>query len=259
MPGSTDRGHRVDALVEAIRSAITAGTLGPGQRINQDEWAERMNLSRTPVRLALERLEAEGFIRLLPRRGAVVVQVTPESLEDILTARLILEPSLGRAGAGNLTPADAVSLRRANDEIQAIELPKGHRDLFAPAHRFHHTLYLAAGTPMIYRYAAQAADHSHVFLNRQWYANRRIAQVTKLYYADLLISCVEGDLTRVESVMREHRVNLAGVILQESVQVSDLRVLPKLLSAAEMARLSALVDGGEEPTWPVPVPAGPRP
>lgn len=253
MVTTTDRGHRVDALVDAIHSAITSGTLSPGQRIDQDEWAERMNLSRTPVRLALERLEAEGFVKLLPRRGAVVAQITPQSLEDILAARLVLEPSLGRIGAGNLTAADMESLRESNREVQLIRLPQGHRDLYEPAHRFHDTLYLAAAAPMMYRYAVQAADHSHVFLNRQWYANRRIAQVTKLYYDELLAACQESDLDRVESVMREHRINLAGVIFQENMQMRDLRVLPKLLSPAELRRLTALVDGGEEPAWPSPL------
>lgn len=250
MPPSISKGHSVDTLVTAIRAEIMSGTLGPGRRINQDEWAERTNVSRTPVRVALERLEAEGFVKLLPRRGAVVVEMTPEYLEDILCARLILEAGLGRAGANNLTPEDMESLRATYEEIQAIPLPEEHRSLVEPTHRFHMRLFEAAGTPMMQRFANQVVDHSHVFLNQYWYANRRLAQVTKLYFTELLAACEKRDLDRVETAIRDQRVDLAGVILHERIQVSELRVLPSQLSRDELRRLTAIINGNAEPFGP---------
>lgn len=244
------KGNSVDALVTAIRAEIMSGTLGPGRRINQDEWAERTQLSRTPVRVALERLEAEGFVKLLPRRGAVVVEMTPQYLEDILCARLLLEAGLGRAGAANLTDEDLDALRATNKEIQAVPLPEGHRSLVEPTHRFHTRLFQAAGTPMMERFTNQVVDHSHVFLNQYWYANRRIAQVTKLYFSELLPACEKRDLDRVETVIREQRIDLAAVILHERTHTSDLRVLPSQLSPAELNRLTAIIDRGEEPFGP---------
>ena len=65
----------VDTLVEALRHDIMTGTLKSGQRIDLDEWAERVGASRTPVRLALERLETEGFVKLSGRRGAIIIDV----------------------------------------------------------------------------------------------------------------------------------------------------------------------------------------
>ena len=59
-----------------------------------------MDVSRTPVRLALERLEAEGFVKLLPQRGAIVTELTVNDLEDVLANRLVLEAALGRGGRG---------------------------------------------------------------------------------------------------------------------------------------------------------------
>lgn len=247
---STKKGNSIDALVTAIRNDIMSGTLGPGRRINQDEWAERMSLSRTPVRVALERLEAEGFVKLLPHRGAVVVEMTPEYLEDILCARLILEASLGRAGAHNLTPDDFKVLHTAYEEIQAVPLPEGHRSLLEPTHRFHEQLFSASPTPMIHRFTTQVVDHSHVFLNQYWYTNRRIAQVTKLYFSELLTACKNHDLDRVERVIRDQRIDLAGVVLHERTQTTQLRVLPSLLTNDELHRLTALIDKGEEPHGP---------
>jgi DNA-binding GntR family transcriptional regulator len=250
----------VDALVDAIRADIMSGALGPGQRINQDAWAERMNISRTPVRLALERLESEGFVQLLPRRGAVITEMTATYLEDVLSTRLVLESSLGRAGTRNLSDEDVAALQAINWEIDAIALPDGHTDLVDPAHRFHERLYFAADAPTMHRYAAQVTDHTHVFLNRVWYANRRIAHVTKRYFAALYLACEGRDADRAERLIRDHRVDLSGVILQDRVRLRDLHVFPGILTHDELDRLAAIIDHGREPTGPASVPAsrGPR-
>jgi DNA-binding GntR family transcriptional regulator len=244
------RGDSVDALVEAIRAEIMAGTLGPGQLVSQDEWAERMSVSRTPVRLALERLESEGFIKLAARRSASVTEMTTAYLEDIFAGRLVVDSSLGRAGSYNLTPSDIDVLRKIDEEIQEIVLPEEHKILANPGHRFHEHLYQAAQAPIMYRYALRLVDHSRVFLNRYWYANRRIAQVTKVYYHEIFVACENRDPERVETLIREHRIDLAGVILQDRVLVDDLRVIPSLLNVEEMHRLRALVDNGEDPSGP---------
>jgi DNA-binding GntR family transcriptional regulator len=240
----------VDALVEAIRSDIMTGALGPGQRIPQDEWAERLQVSRTPVRLALERLESEGFVKLLPRRGAIITELTIPYLEDVLATRLLLEAGLGRAGCRNLSEDDLQALGKIVDEIRDIPLPEGHAQLVDPTHRFHVRLYQAAEAPMMNRFAMQVVEHTHVFLNRFWYANRRIAQVTQAYFAELYQACVDTNLDRVEQLIRDHRVDIAGVILQDRVRIKDLHTLPGILTIPELLRLSAIVDDGHDPVGP---------
>lgn len=240
----------VDALVAAIRDDIMAGVLGPGQRINQDEWATRMRMSRTPVRLALERLESEGFVKLVPHRGAAVTEMTTSYLEDILAGRLMLESSLGRIGARNLTSENLAALRGIQDEIRAVKLPEEHRSLSDPAERFHAILYEAAGTPMLQRFAAQVEDHSRLFLTQFWYTSRTLAQATKLHLRELYLACKSRDQDRVETSMRDARIDMAGVLLRDRVKVAELRVLPSVLRASELEHLGAIVDRGDEPWGP---------
>src|SRR4051794_2312178 len=135
---------RVELLVEAIRADVIAGALAPGQRIDQDAWAERMHVSRTPVRLALERLESEGFVKLLPRRGALITELTTAYIEDVLSTRLVLESALGRAGADNLDDEGLTALHVILEQIEAVALPEAHAELSDPTHRFHVRLYEAA-------------------------------------------------------------------------------------------------------------------
>jgi DNA-binding GntR family transcriptional regulator len=252
----------VDALVEELRREITEGPLGPGQRIDLDAWGERMGASRTPVRLALERLETEGFIKLAGRRGASIIDVTLTHIEDVLATRVTLDAALGRAGARKVGPEDLDVLRSLLAEIEAVQLPEQHALMVDPTSRFHRYLFQAAGAPMLYRLAMQAVHHTHVFLNQMWYTNRRIAYVGKAYFAELFGACGGHDLDRVERLIRDHRIDMAGVILQDRIRTDELEILPGVLTGAELQRLRSIVDDGRDPTGPVfapPAPALPIP
>jgi DNA-binding GntR family transcriptional regulator len=248
----------VDTLVDALRHDIMTGTLKPGQRIDLDEWAGRMEASRTPVRLALERLETEGFVKLSGRRGATIIDVTFTHIEDVLSTRLILDSALGRAGARNLTSQDLDTLRSHLERIEAIKLPEEHAQMVEPALGFHVHLYQAAGAAMMFRLAMQSVHHTNVFLSSMWFTNRRIAYVGREHFRQLYKACQEKDLDRVERLLRDYRIDMAGVILQDRVRTEVLHILPGILSPAEFRRLQAIVDHGEDPGAPT-HPVTPKP
>jgi DNA-binding GntR family transcriptional regulator len=236
----------VDVLVDELRHDIMTGKLRPGQRIDQDEWAERMGASRTPVRSALERLEAEGFVRLAGRRGASIIDVTMTHVEDVLSTRLVLDAVLGRVAATHLNRKDLDYLHSLVVQIEAIELPDGHAEMVDPAQRFHARLYQAAGAPMMVRLVMQSVHHTNVFLSGMWFTNRRIAYVGRAYFSELYKALEAKDLDRVERLIREWRVDMAGVILQDRVRTDDLHILPSVLTASELARLRAIIDDGHD-------------
>ena len=81
-----------DVAYEALRQMILAGQARAGSKLGEAEMAEVLGLSRTPVREALQRLDADGLVELLPHRGARVVSWTPADLEEIFELRGQLEP-----------------------------------------------------------------------------------------------------------------------------------------------------------------------
>lgn len=81
-----------DVAYEALRQMILTGEVHAGSRLGEAEMAEALGLSRTPVREALQRLDADGLVELLPHRGARVVSWTPADLEEIFELRGQLEP-----------------------------------------------------------------------------------------------------------------------------------------------------------------------
>jgi DNA-binding GntR family transcriptional regulator len=250
MPPSRRENSTVDALVEALRYDIMTGVLKPGQRVDLDEWGERMDASRTPVRQALERLETEGFVKLSGRRGATIIEVTLTHIEDVISTRLVLDAALGRAGARNLTQDDLDALASLLLEIELIELPGEHRRMVEPALAFHRRLYEAAGAPMMLRLATQTVHHTNVFLSSMWFSNRRIAYVGKAHFRALFSACRSRDPNVVENLIREYRIDMAGVILQDRVRTSELRILPGILTRSEFLRLRAIVDEGQDPRGP---------
>ncbi len=209
-----------------------------------------MGASRTPVRLALERLEAEGFVKLSGRRGATIIDVTLAHIEDVLCTRLVLDAALGRVGARNMTQQDLDALRSLLQQIEAIKLPEDHAKMVDPAQRFHAQLFQAAGAPMMHRLAMQSVHHTDVFLSSMWFTNRRIADVGKAYFAELYHACEAREVDRVGDLIRGYRVDMAGVVLQDRVRTEDLRILPGVLTDAELQQLQRIVDDGHDPVGP---------
>ena len=89
---------------EQIRGRILDGTLKPGERLVEDRLSAELGVSRVPVREALRGLSAEGLVTLLPRRGATVVEVTPEDVAELVEVRALLEGLNARLAAQRHDP-----------------------------------------------------------------------------------------------------------------------------------------------------------
>lgn len=101
----------VDEIVEAIREQIVRGELAPGVKINQQAFADVLEVSRTPLREAFQRLQADGWIDLRARRGAEVRPLTVEEAEEIFAMRVVLETAAARLAATTHAEEDARQAR----------------------------------------------------------------------------------------------------------------------------------------------------
>jgi DNA-binding GntR family transcriptional regulator len=107
-PGGGQLGERISvAAARLIRTAILDGRLEPSQPLREGELAERLGISRTPVREALLLLETEGLVEIVPNRGATVVSYDADDLGDIYTLRAVLEGHAARSAAERIG-ADAL-------------------------------------------------------------------------------------------------------------------------------------------------------
>jgi DNA-binding GntR family transcriptional regulator len=87
----TERASLSRVVSEQIRGRILDGSLKPGERLVEDRLSAELGVSRVPVREALRGLSVEGLVTLLPRRGATVVEITPETVAELVEVRALLE------------------------------------------------------------------------------------------------------------------------------------------------------------------------
>ena len=80
-----------DVVFNTLRRAILKGQLKPGERLMEVHLANRLGVSRTPIREAIRKLELEGLVIMIPRRGAEVARITEKSLKDVLEVRRALD------------------------------------------------------------------------------------------------------------------------------------------------------------------------
>ena len=81
----------VNYVTASLRKAILNGTLKKGDRLIQEEWAERLDVSRMPIREALTQLQIEGLVEMVPHKGAIVTPITRDNIEEIYHTRSMLE------------------------------------------------------------------------------------------------------------------------------------------------------------------------
>ncbi|RLC38349.1 MAG: GntR family transcriptional regulator [Candidatus Nealsonbacteria bacterium] len=92
-----------DRVYQNIKYQIIIGTLKPGTRLPEEELSKIMNISRAPIREAFNRLEKEGFVTIIPRKGAAVSKITARSIEDIFEIRESLESLAVKKSIGKIS------------------------------------------------------------------------------------------------------------------------------------------------------------
>ncbi len=147
----------------ALRDAILAEKLEPGERLNQDELAKRLGVSRAPVRDALSRLEAEGLIQAASRKGFMVAPMTPTDLKNIFELRGLLDSHCARLAAATISDADLNRLQQLVEETARHAASNDLNALVRVHAEFHYVIYAACGNPELERLARNLWDRSYRF------------------------------------------------------------------------------------------------
>ncbi len=134
---------RADIVHEALRLAIHEGRLRPGDRLRENEIAQQLGVSRTPVREALKRLEQRGLIAIVPQRGVIVNEFDQQRVVELYAWREVLEVAAVRFATQHATETE---LQALDDILEAQRaLPEGSADgLTQVDRRFHRAIYGAA-------------------------------------------------------------------------------------------------------------------
>ena len=102
-----------DVVFNTLRQAILKGELAPGERLMEIQLAEKLGVSRTPIREAIRKLELEGLVLMIPRKGAEVAKISEKSLKDVLEVRRSLEELAIELACQRMTDSDLMEMERA--------------------------------------------------------------------------------------------------------------------------------------------------
>jgi len=205
---------------ERIRSLLISGELPAGAPLREEELADELGVSRTPIREALRRLDAEGLVDVLPNRGARVATWSTKELDDIFSVRLRLEPYGAHLAAGTIVPAGIERLRELAERMASAS--QGNRSdrldrISETNNAFHSEIVAATGNLVLERTLAiviQQALVNHTF--------RRYHPVDldrSIHHHFELIDALEAqDGEWAEAVMRVHILAARNVLGRTSTE-----------------------------------------
>lgn len=196
---------RGELIADAIRSSILRGHFRPGDKLDQQEIANELAVSRIPVREALRTLDAEGMITLIPNKGAVVTERTVEELTELYFIRGVLEGAAAERAAGYM---DEKRLVKMESIIEAAERSNDLEKLLNLNNDFHMMLYEAFPQPLtvdlIQQLRNKVAPYNRLYLDlagsnkaAAWADHRRIYEACRLKDPELAKTETQQHLNRV--------------------------------------------------------------
>lgn len=190
---------------EALMSAIREGRFMPGDRLREEEVGDDLSLSRTPVREALRRLEAEGVVEHSPRIGAVIRRLGHSEIVELYEMRMVLERTAAEMAAKHGTDAEFDTL----DELNAAILEARAQPSRAAGinQTFHRSLYLAGRNRFLLE-AARALNNSLLLLGPTTYGD------------DARIDDVVTQHQAIVDALRNEDAEAAGVAAEAHLQAS---------------------------------------
>jgi DNA-binding GntR family transcriptional regulator len=193
----------VDQVYTAIRERISSGSLPRGARVHQEDLAEELGVSRTPVREALRRLAAEGLVEMRTNRGARVADVDQIGMRVSYEARTVIEPGAARLAAALRLP-EPIARMRAAVVAQRRSLRNVQRS-FEANREFHLALAAASGNDFLVQFAERlwVARIGETIYERQVQTQERMLLDVREH--EQIIEAIEaGDGRRAESLTRRH-------------------------------------------------------
>ncbi|MCV6974397.1 GntR family transcriptional regulator [Mycobacterium bourgelatii] len=204
---AAERGTAKDRALHYVKSQVLTGAFPGGELISEGDVAAALGMSRTPVREAFLRLEAEGLLRLYPQRGALVVPVSPEEVRAVIEARLILEQFAaakvvrhGPAAAEAVYQRMSEALHRQQEAAEVVNWQK-----FLEADRQFHAVTLEeAGNPLLCDFYSSLRDRQMRMIRES--AGRDPHRTTTIMdeHREIAEALRDCDLERALGAVRTH-------------------------------------------------------
>ena len=214
MKKTVDSTNLRDQTYDIIKNMIILREIEPGKKINEEHIAKEIQVSRTPIREALCRLENEGIVKIIPRRGAFVSDLTETNVREILLIREVLEGLVVRLAVENMDEKTLEKLRKSLEKVSTLH--EKDRDLINYTRSevdFHAILLSASNNQMLKNMMEMVNAHLQIIRLRTVVIPER-AQRTVKEHQQILKAIENRNATSAEELMRKHIRSVREVALK---------------------------------------------
>jgi len=190
-------------VYESLKESILNGSLKPGEKLMESRIAEDLGVSRTPVREAIRKLEKEKYVKMIPRKGAYVEDLTMEDILEVLEIRIVLEGLASKLAARNISDEMKDRIQKNIESFDNASSELDRKELISLDEKFHHIIYQSSGNKKLNEIVRELQDQFQRF--RLSYFNELSSYMklanshNKLYQA-----IIDGDEEAAEKYAKEH-------------------------------------------------------
>lgn len=209
-----------DVVFNTLRQAILTGEFMPGERLMEISLADRLGVSRTPVREAIRKLELEGLVVMIPRKGAEVAKITERDLKDVLEVRCSLEELSATIACDRITEAGKEKLNCALDEFKEAVRGGDNMAIVDKDVHFHDVIYEATDNPRLIQILNNLREQIYRY---------RVEYIKDVSYHDVLVreheeivdAILKKDKDYVRRLMHQHIYNQEQIVIQNLKDASE--------------------------------------
>lgn len=194
-----------DKIVASIRDSIIDGRLQPGERLMEPETAKMLGVSRTPIREAFLQLESEGFVKVVPRKGAVVTELSLKDALETYDIKSELEALAAKLSVNNFNAEQIEELTSLNNEMERhSKLKKKNYKLFLELNsRFHQIIIKTSGNEKLYRLICQlrrqTLRYNYLYLSLLSHLDNTVEE-----HYQIIEAIKKRDSLKTENLIRKH-------------------------------------------------------
>ena len=203
-----------DVVFNTLRQAILTGEMKPGERLLEIHLANKLGVSRTPIREAIRMLELEGLVIMVPRRGAQVAQITEKSMSDVLEVRCALDVLAVELACERITTEAVEELREACREFEKATTTKDVHVIAKADVAFHDIIFKAAGNPRLTQMINNLAEQMYRY-RFEYIKDESQHQMLVKEHCLICESIEKRDVEGAKEAIRKHIENQENSIIRQ--------------------------------------------
>ena len=192
-----------DVVFNTLRQAILKGELEPGERLMEIQLSERLGVSRTPIREAIRKLELEGLVLMIPRKGAEVAKISETSLREVLEVRRSLEELAAELACQRIGERELLDLEEAEEAFAEAIINGEPMEIAESDEHYHDLIYQATGNSRLVQILNNLREQMYRY-RLEYIKDEDKRQILVVEHEHILQALKNHDIQDAKSAVRGH-------------------------------------------------------